>query len=72
MKAMVYQGDGKIELKDKPKPELKDPTDAIIKGMFSSVCCTDHSKTNLHPGENLFPNNINHTRFAYSALNNQS
>lgn len=32
MKALAYQGDGKVELVDKPKPEIKDPTDAIVKG----------------------------------------
>ena len=34
MKALVYQGDGKCALEDKPMPEIVDATDAIIKGMF--------------------------------------
>lgn len=32
MKALVYQGDGKISLEDRPVPEIQEPTDAIVKG----------------------------------------
>ncbi|KAJ9653356.1 hypothetical protein H2198_007445 [Neophaeococcomyces mojaviensis] len=41
MKALAYQGDGKVELVDKPKPEIKDPTDAIVKVVYTTICGSD-------------------------------
>jgi alcohol dehydrogenase len=41
MKALVYQGHGKIALEDKPKPTLQAPTDAIIKVTKTTICGTD-------------------------------
>lgn len=41
MKALVYQGPGKKALEDRPKPEIKAPTDAIVKITKTTICGTD-------------------------------
>lgn len=41
MKAFVYQGPGKSALMDCPKPEIKAPTDAIVKIAKTTICGTD-------------------------------
>ena len=41
MKALVYNGPGKKALEDRPKPTIKDPTDAIIKVSKTTICGTD-------------------------------
>lgn len=41
MKALVYQGPGKIALEDRPKPDLTAPTDAIVKLTKTTICGTD-------------------------------
>jgi alcohol dehydrogenase len=41
MKALVYHGPGKKAFEDHPKPEIKDPTDAIIKITKTTICGTD-------------------------------
>lgn len=41
MKAVVWQGIGKISLEDVAEPTLKDETDAILKITTSSICGTD-------------------------------
>ena len=41
MKALVYQGNGKINLEEKPYPTLKKSTDAIIKVTLSTICSSD-------------------------------
>jgi alcohol dehydrogenase len=41
MKALVYHGPGKKALEDKPKPTLKEPTDAIVKVLRTTICGTD-------------------------------
>jgi alcohol dehydrogenase len=41
MKALVYHGPGKKAWEDKPKPTLKDPTDAIVKVAKTTICGTD-------------------------------
>lgn len=40
MKALVYDN-GKIELKERPKPVIQNPKDAIIKVTLSSICTSD-------------------------------
>ncbi|KIV86782.1 hypothetical protein PV11_02371 [Exophiala sideris] len=37
MQALVYKGEGQLALEDHPVPQLKEPTDAIVKGVFSSL-----------------------------------
>ena len=41
MKALVYNGPGKLAVEDKPKPQLQKPTDAIIKLDYITICGTD-------------------------------
>jgi alcohol dehydrogenase len=41
MKALVYHGPGKKAWEEKPKPKLKDPTDAIVKVVKTTICGTD-------------------------------
>ena len=41
MKAYTYIEKGRFELLDKPKPELKDPKDAIVRVTMSSICSSD-------------------------------
>jgi alcohol dehydrogenase len=49
MKALVYGGPGKIELKEVPVPTLIKPTDAVVKILKTTICGTDlgilHGKT---------------------------
>jgi alcohol dehydrogenase len=58
MKALVYGGPGKIELKDVPKPGIEKPTDALVKILKTTICGTDlgilHGKTpTCKPGTTL-------------------
>jgi alcohol dehydrogenase len=41
MKALVYHGPGKKSWEEKPKPEIKEPTDAIVKILKTTICGTD-------------------------------
>ena len=41
MKAYTYISHGKFELIDKPKPELQDPRDAIVRITLGSICTSD-------------------------------
>ncbi|ALC14906.1 threonine dehydrogenase/Zn-dependent dehydrogenase [Desulfuromonas soudanensis] len=41
MKALVYHGPGKLALEEKPKPVLKDPTDALVRITRTTICGTD-------------------------------
>ena len=41
MKAYTYIEKGHFELLDKPKPELQDPKDAIVRVTLSSICSSD-------------------------------
>jgi alcohol dehydrogenase len=41
MKALVYHGPGKKAWEEKPKPEIKEPTDAIVKILKTTICGTD-------------------------------
>ncbi len=41
MKALVYHGPGKKTLEDRPRPEIKASTDAIIKMLKTTICGTD-------------------------------
>lgn len=58
MKALVYGGPGKIELKEIPVPVIIKPTDAIVKILKTTICGTDlgilHGKTpSVQPGTTL-------------------
>ena len=41
MKALVYHGPGKKSWEEKPKPLLKQPTDAVVKIFKTTICGTD-------------------------------
>lgn len=41
MKALVYHGAGKRSWEEKPKPAIKDPTDAVVKIARTTICGTD-------------------------------
>ena len=41
MKALVYHGPGKQSWEEKPKPTIKEPTDAIVKISKTTICGTD-------------------------------
>ena len=41
MKALVYDGPGKIEWKDISKPVIEKPTDALVKILKTTICGTD-------------------------------
>lgn len=51
MKALVYRGDHKIALEDKPKPTLQHTTDAIVKVVKTTICGTD---IGIYKGKNLY------------------
>ena len=41
MKAMTYIEHGKFELLEKPKPEILDDRDAIVRVTLASICTSD-------------------------------
>jgi alcohol dehydrogenase len=41
MKALVYRGPGSKALENRPKPQIKDPDDAIVKMVKTTICGTD-------------------------------
>lgn len=41
MKALVYLGPGKKALEDRPKPDIQNPGDAIVKVSRTTICGTD-------------------------------
>lgn len=41
MKALVYQGPGKKALEERPIPDIKAPTDAIVRVAMTTICGTD-------------------------------
>jgi alcohol dehydrogenase len=41
MKALVYQAVGSVKLEERPKPTIKEPTDAIVKLARGTICGTD-------------------------------
>ena len=41
MKALTYTAPGRFELIEKPKPEILDPNDAVVRVTLSSICSSD-------------------------------
>lgn len=41
MKALVYKGNGIIDMEDRPMPELNDERDAIVRVTLTSICSSD-------------------------------
>ena len=41
MKAVVYEGNGKLALEERPVPKLQEATDAIIRVTLTTICSSD-------------------------------
>ena len=41
MRAYTYYGNGELRLADKPRPEIKEPGDAIVRVTLASICTSD-------------------------------
>src|SRR6201981_1639463 len=41
MKAIRYQGKGRMSVSNQPKPKLKGPTDALLRVTTSGICGSD-------------------------------
>lgn len=41
MKAAIFKGKGRIEVEERPKPTIKDNTDAVVRVVLSCVCGSD-------------------------------
>ena len=41
MKAVVYKGNGRIALEERPVPEIMDEKDAIVKVTLTTICSSD-------------------------------
>ena len=41
MKALVYNGPGKIAVEDRPQPKVEQPSDAVVKLTRTTICGTD-------------------------------
>jgi len=51
MKALVYHGDHNIALEEKPKPTIKNATDAIVRVVKTTICGTD---LGIYKGKNPY------------------
>jgi alcohol dehydrogenase len=55
MRAVVFQGEGRVAVRDVPEPAIVDPGDAIVRVALSAVCGSDlhflHGKAPLDPGD---------------------
>ncbi len=56
MKALVYEGSGKIALKDVPRPHIEQDTDVIVRVALTAICASDLHV--IHWGYNRPPNKI--------------
>ena len=54
MRAVTFQAPGRVEVVDKPEPELLAPDDAIVRVTASGVCGSDlhiyHGRVQIEPG----------------------
>src|SRR5690349_22720682 len=41
MKAVIFNGPGKIELGQRPDPNIQEPTDAVVRVVLGCVCGSD-------------------------------
>ena len=57
MRAVVFEGAGRVRVTDLPDPELEAPGDAIVRVTRSAICGSDlhllHGKAPMEPGEPL-------------------
>jgi (R,R)-butanediol dehydrogenase/meso-butanediol dehydrogenase/diacetyl reductase len=50
MIAAIFKGKGRLAIEDVPKPELKEPTDVILRVEAASICGTDVHILDVPPG----------------------
>jgi threonine dehydrogenase-like Zn-dependent dehydrogenase len=58
MKALVFQGVGDIKVQNVPDPEIKEPTDAIVRLVASAICGTDLHVVRGSMANNMRPGTI--------------
>lgn len=63
MRAVVWQGPGKIDLQDVPDPQVREPTDAVVRLTMSAICGTD-----LHMIRGTFPGMIEGTVLGHEGV----
>ena len=45
MKAVVYKENGKIEMEERPRPKIREETDAVVKVTLTTICSSDLHQT---------------------------
>lgn len=55
MKAAIFEGEGVLRVKDIPMPEIKRPTDVILKVEAASICGSDIHGLAVPPGQYMKP-----------------
>ncbi len=57
MRAVVYRGIGRVAVEDVPEPQIREPSDAVVRIQVSAICASDlhflHGKAPLDPGEGM-------------------
>ena len=57
MRAVVFQGMGRVAVGEVPDPRIEDPHDAVVRVTRSAICGSDlhflHGKAPLEPGETI-------------------
>lgn len=57
MRAVVYEGVGRVSVGEVPDPRVEDPADAIVRVTAAAICGSDlhflHGKAPLEPGETI-------------------
>ncbi|MEX2276090.1 MAG: alcohol dehydrogenase catalytic domain-containing protein [Actinomycetota bacterium] len=57
MRAVVFAGVGRVEVREVPEPSLLEPDDAIVRVTLTGICGSDlhflHGKAPLEPGEQI-------------------
>lgn len=51
MLSAVFQGDGKLEVMEIPKPEIKSPTEVLIRVIAAGICGSDLHVLHVPPGQ---------------------
>ncbi len=56
MKAVLFEGPGKVTTGELPKPQIKEPSDAIVRIVRACVCGSDlwfYRDESPHPGKSI-------------------
>ena len=51
MLSAVFQGNGKLEVMEIPKPEIKSPTEVLIRVIAAGICGSDLHVLHVPPGQ---------------------